>query len=74
VFFKLDWTNAPFVRLGKKFKLKSVSTLVAKNGNEAIVAPVLGSGGVCVLRTSGVCNQAVGFVLVCFAGIWLVSP
>jgi hypothetical protein len=31
-----------------------VATLVARNVNEAIVVPVLGSGGVCAWRESGV--------------------
>jgi hypothetical protein len=30
-----------------------VATLVARNENEAMVAPMVGSGGVCVLRESG---------------------
>jgi hypothetical protein len=30
-----------------------MATLVAKNANEAIVAPMVGSGGVCVWRESG---------------------
>jgi hypothetical protein len=33
----LDWNSAPFVRCGT-----SVATLVARNMNEAIVAPKLG--------------------------------
>jgi hypothetical protein len=30
-----------------------VSTLLAKNENEAIVTPIVGSGGVCVWQESG---------------------
>jgi hypothetical protein len=44
-----------------------VATLVARNANEAMMASVVGSGGVCVQRESGFCSQAVGFVLVCLA-------
>jgi hypothetical protein len=43
--------------------------MVATNKNEAMVAPVVGSGGVCFWRESGVLSQAVGFVLVRLAGI-----
>jgi hypothetical protein len=43
----------------------TAAPLVARNGNEAVVAPMVGSGGVC--------SQAVGFVLVRLAGIWLQS-
>jgi hypothetical protein len=43
-----------------------VATLVARNENGALVAPMMGSGGVW--------TQAVGFVLVRLAGIWLQSP
>jgi hypothetical protein len=51
----------------KKLKLfLMVATLVARNANEAVVALTVGSGGVC--------SQAVGFVLVRLAGIWLQSP
>jgi hypothetical protein len=31
-----------------------MATLVARNTNEVMVAPVVGSGGVCVWRESGV--------------------
>jgi hypothetical protein len=31
-----------------------VTTLVARNTNEAVVAPIMGSGGVCVWRESGI--------------------
>jgi hypothetical protein len=48
-----------------------MSILVASNANEAILAPMVGSDGVCVWRKSGVRGHAVGFVLVCLAGIWL---
>jgi hypothetical protein len=41
-----------------------VATLVARNANEAMVAPVVGSGGVNVWRDSGIWSQAVSFVLV----------
>jgi hypothetical protein len=44
-----------------------VASLVARNANEAIVAPVVGSGGVCVRREP---SQAVGFMEVHLAGIW----
>jgi len=51
-------------------KVPSVATLVARNSNKAMVV----SGGVCVWLESGVWIQAVGFVLVRLAGIWLQSP
>jgi hypothetical protein len=61
------------MRCGKKIKLiLTVATLVARNANEAMVAPMVGSGGICVL--AGFWSQAVGFVLVLLAGIWLQSP
>jgi hypothetical protein len=47
-----------------------VATLVARNTNEALV----GSGGICVWRKSVVWSQAVGFVFVRLAEIWLQSP
>jgi hypothetical protein len=50
-------------------KFLTVGTLVARNANEATVAPVVKSGGVCVWQESGVRNQAVGFVLVSLAGV-----
>jgi hypothetical protein len=43
-----------------------VVTRVARNANQAIVAPVVGSSS---LRLSRVWSQAVGFVLVRLAGI-----
>jgi hypothetical protein len=52
----------------------TVGTLVGRNGNEAMLTPMVGSGGVCVWRESGVGSQAVSFVLVSLAGIWLQSP
>jgi hypothetical protein len=45
--------------------------VVAIIANEAVMVPMVGSVGVCVRR---VWNQAVGFVLVYLAGIWLQSP
>jgi hypothetical protein len=72
---KLDCTSAPFVRWGKKSRLiLSLATLVARNANTAMVAPMVGSGGVCIWREYGVWTMAVGFVLVRLAGIWLQSP
>jgi hypothetical protein len=62
------------VRRGKKLKLSSDGgDLVARNANEAMVAPMVGSGGVCVWLESRVWSQAVGFVLARLAGIWLQS-
>jgi hypothetical protein len=49
-----------------------VVNLVAINENEAMVAPVVWSGGVCVWWESGV-RYTVGFLLVRLAGIWLHS-
>jgi hypothetical protein len=49
-------------------------TLVARNANETMVAPMVESDGVCVWQEFGVRSQAVGFVLVRLAGIWLQSP
>jgi hypothetical protein len=49
----LDSTSAPFARCEKKNKFLTVATLVARNANKAMVAPVVGSGGVCVWRESG---------------------
>jgi hypothetical protein len=53
---KLDCTTAQFVQRGKKIEIKvlTVATLVARNANEAMVALMVGSGGVCVWRESGV--------------------
>jgi hypothetical protein len=63
------------VRYEKKLnEVLMVATLVAETANETMVAPMVVSGGVCVLRESGVCSQAVGFLLVRLAGIWLQSP
>jgi hypothetical protein len=42
----LDWTSEPFVRYGKN-KVVMMVTLVARNANEAMVAHMVGSGGVC---------------------------
>jgi hypothetical protein len=33
---------------------ETVATLVTRNSNEAMVAPAVGSGGVCILRESGI--------------------
>jgi hypothetical protein len=50
----LDCTSALYVRCGK-LKLSSDGvTLVARSSNKAIVAPIVGSGGACVWRESGV--------------------
>jgi hypothetical protein len=48
-----------------------VATAVARNTNGAMV---VGSGGICVWRESGMCSGAVGFMLMFLAGIWLQSP
>jgi hypothetical protein len=51
----LDCTNAPFVRCGKNLNsVLAVAILVATNANEAMVAPMVGSGGVFDWRESGV--------------------
>jgi hypothetical protein len=47
--------------------------VVARNVNEAMVAPVVGSDGVYIWRKSGIRSQAFGFVLVRLAGIYLAS-
>jgi hypothetical protein len=39
-----------------------------------MVAPTVGSGGVCVWWDSAVWSQAVSFVFVCLEGIWLQGP
>jgi hypothetical protein len=44
----------------------TAAALVARNASKALVAPMVGSGGVW--------SQAVGFVLVRLAEIWLQSP
>jgi hypothetical protein len=38
------------------------------------MAPVMGCGRLCLWRESGVCSQAVGFVLARLTGIILQSP
>jgi hypothetical protein len=66
----LDCTSAPFVRCGKKRnEILTVATLIERNANEAMVAPVVGSGGVCVWRESGVRRSVVRL-----AGTRLQSP
>lgn len=45
--------------------------MAARNTNGAMV---VGSGGICVWRESGMSSGAVGFMLMLLAGIWLQSP
>jgi hypothetical protein len=68
-----DCINAPFMQCGKKLKLSS------DGGNSGSKKCKRGYGGAYggvwrSLRLAGVCCQAVGFVLVRLAGIWLQSP
>jgi hypothetical protein len=68
----LNPKNASFVRRGTFLTcVLTVAYLVARSANEALVASLMGSGGDCVWRETGVWCQAVGFVLVRMAGIWL---
>jgi hypothetical protein len=41
-----------------------MAILVTRNAKEAKVAPMVGSGGVCVWREFEVLSQAVGFMVV----------
>jgi hypothetical protein len=64
-----DPTSAPFRTMRKKLKSNSDS------GDSDSKKCKGGYGGVCwSLPLSGVWSQAVGFVLVRLAGIWLQSP
>jgi hypothetical protein len=48
--------------MGKKLKLSSQGpTLVARNVNEAMVAPMMVSGGVCIWRESGIKRSGLCF-------------
>jgi len=49
-----------------------VEIFVARNANDAVVAPVVGSVSFCVWRECGVWSQMISFVRL--AGIWLQSP
>jgi hypothetical protein len=49
----------------EKIEVAATTTLVDKYANEAVVAPVVTFGGVW--------SKAVSFVLVRFAGIWILS-
>jgi hypothetical protein len=71
----LNWTSAPFVRCEKKLK----GLKVAKGGDSGIKKCKRNCGGAYGgvwrnLRLAGVWSQAVDFVLVRLAGIWLQSP
>jgi hypothetical protein len=60
MFVMFGWMNAPFARYGENLNyVLTVATLVARNTNEAMIAPMVGSGGVCVGRESG--GQPVNF-------------
>jgi hypothetical protein len=51
----LGCTSAPFVRCGENWNyFLTMATAVVRNAKEAMVAPMVGSGGVCVWRESGV--------------------
>jgi hypothetical protein len=51
----LDWTSAPLVSCRKNLnEVLTVATLVARNANHAMVAPMVGSGEVCFWLESGV--------------------
>jgi hypothetical protein len=69
----LEWTRAPFVRCGKKLKLISdgsdCGSKKRKRGYGGTYGEVWWS-----LRLTGVWTQAVDFVLVRLAGIWLQLP
>jgi hypothetical protein len=63
---KLDWTSAPFARCGKQLKL------ISEGGDCGSKKCKRGYGGVWrSLRFTEVWSQAVDFVLVLLAGIWL---
>jgi hypothetical protein len=51
--FTLGYTSTLFVRCGKN-EIMTVATLVARNSDEFVVARMVGSGGVCIYRESGV--------------------
>jgi hypothetical protein len=58
--------SAPFVRCGINLNsIPNVVTLVARNANEAMMTPIVESGGICVYRECEIWRQAVGFVFVC---------
>jgi hypothetical protein len=69
----LDCKSAPFVRCRKKLKPSSdggdSGSKKSKRGYSGVYGGVWRS-----LRLAGVWNQAVGFMLVRLAGIWLQSP
>jgi hypothetical protein len=65
----LDCTSAPFVLHGKKFKLNSVSDDSGRKKCKRRCGGVWRS-----LCLAGIWSQAVGFVLLRLAGIWLQSP
>jgi hypothetical protein len=48
-------------------------TLALKNANDAMVVPMVGSGRAFIWQDTGIWSQAVGFVLMRLAGIWLQS-
>jgi hypothetical protein len=55
-------------------KVLTVAGLVARNAKDAMVARVIRYDGVCVWLESEVWSQAVGFLLVFLARMWLQSP
>jgi hypothetical protein len=59
----LDWTSAPFVRRGKKFKLRLTVTTRATRKQTSLWWGLD--------ESAGVSRQTVGFVLVRLAGMWL---
>jgi hypothetical protein len=50
----LDWTISPSCDVKKNLNyVLTVATLIARNANEAMVAPMVGSDGVCFWLESG---------------------
>jgi hypothetical protein len=66
----LDWKSATFVPSGKKNKVLTVASMVARNANEAMVALWWGLAD---MRLERFWNQAVGFVLVRLAVVVMTS-
>jgi hypothetical protein len=69
----LDCTSVPFVRCGKKMNLSSDGGDCGSRKCERGCCGAYGEVWRC-LRLAGAWSQAVGFVLLRLAGIWLQSP
>jgi hypothetical protein len=60
----LDCMSAPFVPCRRnRNQILTVATTVARNANETIVTPMVGSGGVCVWQESGFSRREDVFTL-----------